>query len=192
MAALSLIIAPAGYGNLQNDLHGAEEHFKAVVESVDSAHALAYTAADQPLAGFAARVYNTIMLKNQAPVRQASAKQERPIHAAATNILVTRAAARANFGATDGPHPAAARRPSESDLQELLSYREMDVLRMLEQRLTNKEIAHMLGISTETVRQHTVNLFRKLNVNNRRQVIVAARNPGGLAVLATAEGHLEQ
>ena len=54
----------------------------------------------------------------------------------------------------------------------------MDVLRLLEQRLTNKEIAHSLGISTETVRQHTVNLFRKLNVGNRRQAIVVARSRG--------------
>lgn len=64
------------------------------------------------------------------------------------------------------------------DLSTLLTYREMDVLRLLEQRLTNKEIAHELGIATETVRQHTVNLFRKLGVENRRQAVVAARNQG--------------
>jgi DNA-binding NarL/FixJ family response regulator len=64
----------------------------------------------------------------------------------------------------------------ERDLRELLTYREMDVLMLLDQRLTNKEIAHQLGISTETVRQHTVNLFRKLNVGNRRQAIVVARS----------------
>jgi DNA-binding NarL/FixJ family response regulator len=63
----------------------------------------------------------------------------------------------------------------ESDLQELLTYREMDVLKLLEERLSNKEIAHLLGISSETVRQHTVNLFRKLNVDNRRQAVVVAR-----------------
>jgi LuxR family maltose regulon positive regulatory protein len=60
------------------------------------------------------------------------------------------------------------------DLSTLLTYREMDVLRLLDQRLTNKEIAQKLGITTETVRQHTVNLFRKLNVDNRRQAVVVA------------------
>jgi LuxR family maltose regulon positive regulatory protein len=71
------------------------------------------------------------------------------------------------------PQPQAATGP-EHDLSTLLTYREMDVLRLLEQRLTNKEIAHELGITTETVRQHTVNLFRKLGVQNRRQAVAAA------------------
>jgi LuxR family maltose regulon positive regulatory protein len=64
------------------------------------------------------------------------------------------------------------------DLSQILTYREMDVLRLLDQRLTNKEIARQLGISTETVRQHTVKLFRKLHVHNRRQAIVVARAMG--------------
>lgn len=66
----------------------------------------------------------------------------------------------------------------QPDLRVLLTYREMDVLRLLAQRLTNKEIAHELGISTETVRQHVVKLFRKLHVENRRQAIVVARKMG--------------
>ena len=62
--------------------------------------------------------------------------------------------------------------PGDRDLRQVLTYREMDVLQLLDQRLTNKEIARRLGISTETVRQHTVKLFRKLHVENRRQAIV--------------------
>lgn len=68
--------------------------------------------------------------------------------------------------------------PAQRDLRHVLTYREMDVLHLLNQRLTNKEIARQLGISTETVRQHTVKLFRKLNVENRRQAIVVARALG--------------
>ncbi|MFN8464842.1 MAG: LuxR C-terminal-related transcriptional regulator [Caldilineaceae bacterium] len=68
--------------------------------------------------------------------------------------------------------------PAQRDLRQILTYREMDVLRLLSDRLTNKEIARQLGISTETVRQHTVKLFRKLNVDNRRQAIVVARAMG--------------
>lgn len=71
--------------------------------------------------------------------------------------------------------------PAVRNLHEMLTYREMDVLRLLDLRLTNKEIARQLGISTETVRQHTVNLFRKMGVNNRRQAIVAAHNAGFFA-----------
>ena len=67
---------------------------------------------------------------------------------------------------------------TDRDMRQVLTYREMDVLHLLDQRLTNKEIARQLGISTETVRQHTVKLFRKLNVENRRQAIVVARALG--------------
>lgn len=66
----------------------------------------------------------------------------------------------------------------EPDFEILLTYREIDVLKLLCARLTNKEIARELGIATETVRQHTVNLFRKLGVHNRRQAAVVARNKG--------------
>ena len=60
------------------------------------------------------------------------------------------------------------------NLRDVLTFREMDVLLLLYQRLSNKEIARSLGISTETVRQHTVNLYRKLGVENRRQAVVQA------------------
>ena len=74
--------------------------------------------------------------------------------------------------------PPAAPLQAQRDLRQVLTYREMDVLRLLNERLTNKEIARQLGISTETVRQHTVKLFRKLNVDNRRQAIVVAKAMG--------------
>jgi LuxR family transcriptional regulator, maltose regulon positive regulatory protein len=151
-------------------------------------------ATHQPLTGFAVRVHNTIMLENQAPNMQASAAYERPVHAAAPPTADkpgTHGEAAANTGATNGTHLAGVSSAGERDLQELLTYREMDVLKLLEQRLTNKEIAYVLGISTETVRQHTVNLFRKLNVNNRRQAIVAARNLGGLDGAAMPDGRME-
>jgi LuxR family maltose regulon positive regulatory protein len=60
------------------------------------------------------------------------------------------------------------------NLREVLTFREMDVLLLLNQRQSNKEIARSLGISPETVRQHTVNLYRKLGVDNRRQAVVRA------------------
>ena len=84
-------------------------------------------------------------------------------------------------GASDqsaDPARAVTSLPENRDLRQILTYREMDVLHLLDQRLTNKEIARHLGISTETVRQHTVKLYRKLNVENRRQAIVVARAMG--------------
>ncbi len=71
-----------------------------------------------------------------------------------------------------------ARSARSVDLVESLTYREMDVLQLLVERPTNKEIARELNISTETVKRHMVNIFQKLNVENRRQAVSQARNLG--------------
>jgi len=72
----------------------------------------------------------------------------------------------------------AAPNPSGRELRELLTFREMDVLMLLRRRMTNKEIARELGISVDTVKQHSVNLYRKLGVENRRQAILYAEAAG--------------
>lgn len=48
-----------------------------------------------------------------------------------------------------------------------LTIREKEVLRYLTEGKGNKEIADSLFISTETVKSHIKNIFRKLNVTNR-------------------------
>ena len=63
----------------------------------------------------------------------------------------------------------------------------MDVLSLLCERLTNKEIAYKLGVSPETVRQHTVNLYRKLCVTGRRQAIVQAQALGLVAPVSSVQ-----
>jgi LuxR family maltose regulon positive regulatory protein len=65
-------------------------------------------------------------------------------------------------------------RPS-SPLVEPLTDREMDVLALLAQRLTNKEIAARLFISPGTVRQHTYQIYQKLDVHNRREAVAKAQ-----------------
>ncbi len=55
-----------------------------------------------------------------------------------------------------------------------LTPREVEVLRQLALGLTNKEIAHALSISEETVKSHVGNVFGKLQVENRSQAIVQA------------------
>ena len=64
----------------------------------------------------------------------------------------------------------------------ILSNREIDVLMLLEKRLSNKEIADQLFVSPETIKKHTINIYRKLKVNNRRQATAAARQRGLLPV----------
>lgn len=68
--------------------------------------------------------------------------------------------------------------PRSPDLIEPLTKRELEVLQLLAMRLTNKEIAHELHISTETAKQHSINIFRKLNADNRRDAVLRARTLG--------------
>lgn len=66
---------------------------------------------------------------------------------------------------------AQAEQVAEAIFSNGLSNREVDVLLLLIERLTNKEIAKRLTISPMTVKTHTANIYRKLKVSNRRQAV---------------------
>ena len=68
--------------------------------------------------------------------------------------------------------------PQISEIVEPLTKREMEVLILLTERLTNQEIAQRLFISPTTVKRHASNIYQKLNVSNRRQAAVTAQNLG--------------
>ncbi len=55
-----------------------------------------------------------------------------------------------------------------------LTERENDVLRLLAEGLTNKEIAHVLQISETTVKSHVKNIMQKLEVSSRTQAALHA------------------
>jgi ATP/maltotriose-dependent transcriptional regulator MalT len=59
-----------------------------------------------------------------------------------------------------------------------LSRREREVLSLLAQRWTDKEIAAALAISPHTVARHAANLFAKLGVANRREAAALAARLG--------------
>lgn len=59
-----------------------------------------------------------------------------------------------------------------------LSERESDVLKLVAQGYVNKEIAARLGIGTATVSTHIKNLYRKLSVHTRVQVVKVAQERG--------------
>jgi len=65
-------------------------------------------------------------------------------------------------------------------LAEPLTNRELDVLELLVQRLSNQEIAGNLYISVTTVKAHLRNIYGKLNVNKRREAVEKARKMGVL------------
>lgn len=56
--------------------------------------------------------------------------------------------------------------------------RQLQVLRLLEDGLQNKQIALILGVSVSTVKSHTQLLYRALNVSNRTACIKAANAIG--------------
>jgi LuxR family maltose regulon positive regulatory protein len=77
---------------------------------------------------------------------------------------------------TGAARPWSARQP----LADPLTPRELDVLNLMRERRSDKEIASALGISVGTVKRHSANLFAKLNVNRRWEAVVRAEE---LAIL---------
>lgn len=59
-----------------------------------------------------------------------------------------------------------------------LSEREMEVLNSVVQGMSNKEIANLLGISHQTVKNHITSILRKFNVEDRTQAVVYALKRG--------------
>ena len=54
----------------------------------------------------------------------------------------------------------------------ILTKREREVFTLLVSNMTTKEIAHELGISEKTVRNHISNTMQKLGVKGRSQAVV--------------------
>ena len=59
-----------------------------------------------------------------------------------------------------------------------LTDREHEVLNLIARGLSNGEISHKLVISPKTVRNHVSNIFSKLQVVDRAQAIIRARDAG--------------
>ena len=58
---------------------------------------------------------------------------------------------------------------------DILTGREADVLQLLQEGMSNAEIAHVLSIGTETVRTHARNIYRKLGIRSRRDLASLSR-----------------
>lgn len=87
------------------------------------------------------------------------------------------------LAATNQPTPYLQRllrssRAQRASLVEMLSDREWEVLALLRQKLTDREIAQQLFLSVLTVKKHNRNIYRKLGVSGRQQAVTKATELG--------------
>ena len=86
-------------------------------------------------------------------------------------------------------HPSVARKvlnrfagvsgkPRERRSLDLLTEREMEVLKLVTKGLSNKDIAEGLCLSVRTVQGHLANIFNKLRVSSRTEAVVHALREG--------------
>lgn len=68
--------------------------------------------------------------------------------------------------------------PTEHPTPNALSDREWEVLKLIAEGATNKEIASQLFLSPHTVKDHTRTLYRRLSARNRAEAIQRAQRMG--------------
>ena len=78
-------------------------------------------------------------------------------------------------------------KPLHEDVQKILanridhaplSARELEVLDSIAQGLTNRQIAHSLGVKEETIKMHVRNIMDKLQVQDRTEAVTLAHRRG--------------
>lgn len=91
-----------------------------------------------------------------------------------------------NAAAITGHHRAATRPPTAAapngapaaELHELLTERELEVVRLLPSHLTYKGMAEVLFVSPNTIKAHLKSIYRKLGAEDRADAVGAARSLG--------------
>jgi len=85
----------------------------------------------------------------------------------------------AAFPVIEPEEPAPTSTPvPKSELVEHLSERELEVLQLIAQGLSNREISERLFLALSTVKGHNRNIFGKLQVQRRTEAVARARELG--------------
>jgi len=75
---------------------------------------------------------------------------------------------------------APSRRETHASFVHALTWREREILELLDARMSNKEIARLLQISYEMVNNYTDNIYQQLQLGSRREAVSHAH---GLSLL---------
>lgn len=78
------------------------------------------------------------------------------------------------LGQSQAPRPA----EDTAEAIEPLTEREQEVLRLIGEGLTNKEIAEQLVVSLNTVKSHRLRVYQKLGLHTRAELVAFARRAG--------------
>lgn len=107
------------------------------------------------------------------------------LHAGATTYLLKDTISKALISVLREVHEGGrplpddiAARLAAREAQPALSPREIEVIRLLSQGLSNKQVAAALHISDDTVHTHLRNIFNKLEVTDRTAAVMAAVRRG--------------
>jgi LuxR family maltose regulon positive regulatory protein len=74
-----------------------------------------------------------------------------------------------------GVYPVAVRQPTGGGLIEPLTGRELEILRLIAQGLSNREISERLFLALNTVKGYNRIIFDKLQVHRRTEAVARAR-----------------
>jgi LuxR family maltose regulon positive regulatory protein len=154
----------------------------------DDARAALLAAVDLARPGGFLRAFLDLGAPMQAALRPLAAQKELPTLATVRRILAEfggQPAAPAP-GGQDAAHPmqdapadlSAARLAGRQPLTEPLSPREREILMLLREPISAKEIARKLCISYQTVKRHTSNIYGKLGVGRRWDAVTKAEALG--------------
>lgn len=73
-------------------------------------------------------------------------------------------------------------KPADSSIGEILTTRELEILKLAARGLSNKDIAQELNLSLQTVKGYSVSIFSKLRVGSRTEAVILGLRSGLLAL----------
>ena len=115
--------------------------------------------------------YQRIFLDLGQPIRELLGRSPRRAAVSGEYIRTLLKAFEQEKGTESSPLPSA----RSSEMIDPLSVRELEVLQLLAEGLSNKEIANRLVVTPGTIKQHLKNICRKLDVHGRMQAVRRGR-----------------